>query len=94
MRACDGYSASNISASTAAFHLDGGKYGVDCIGTSFGTVKLQKLGADASTYISVATATDFAATGYTTVDLPSGTYKLTIASTTAVYVNIRRIPGE
>lgn len=93
MRACDGYFAQNISATTAAFHLDGGKYGIDYIATwGGGSVTLQKMGADGSTYVTAATA--FSANGYVTVDLPSGTYKLAVATATAVYVDIRRIPGE
>lgn len=95
MRACDGYNAANISATTAAFPLLGGLYGVDCVATfSAGTVKLQKLAGDQSTYVSVSSGTDFSAAGYATVNLPAGTYKLTVATATAAYVQIRRIPGE
>lgn len=94
MRALDGHFESNISADTATFNLDGGLYGVDCVGTSFGTVKLQKQANDASTYLSVSTATDFAASGYTTVYLPPGLYKIAVTTTTAVYVGIKRIPSE
>ncbi len=94
-RALDGASFSNISATTAAFTLDGGKYGVD-VGATFGggSVKLQKQLADGSTYVSVSSATDFTAAGYAAVDLPTGSYRLTIATASAVYANIRRIPGE
>jgi hypothetical protein len=91
-RAIDGKSFINISATTAAFQLDGGKYGVDCVGSGFGTVTLQKLGADGTTYVTALTA--FAANGYATADLPTGTYTVAVASATAVYVNIRRIEGE
>ena len=68
---------SNIGSTTAAFSLSGGVYGVDVIGSTFGTVTLQKLAADGSTYVTAATA--FAANGYATVSLPAGTYKLAIA---------------
>src|SRR6266404_4178923 len=62
---------SNISATTSPFRLAGGKYGVDCAATfGGGSVKLQKLAGDASTYVSVSTPTDFAAAGYATIDLP------------------------
>ena len=82
-------SFSNIAATTAAFNLSGGKYGVTCMGTSFGTVALSRLAADASTYIPVFTA--FAANGYVAVDLPKGNYKVVISSTTAVYIDITKI---
>jgi hypothetical protein len=93
MRACDGYFAENIAATTAAFPLMGGLYGIDYIATwGGGSVTLQKLAGDGSTYVTAATA--FAANGYVTVDLPSGTYKLVVATATGAYVNVRRIPGE
>lgn len=95
MRPVDGYTASNISASTAAFHLRGGLYGVDAVATwGGGSVKLQRLAADGTTYLSVASATDFTANGYTTVNLPPGDYKLIVATASAIYVSVRRIPGE
>src|SRR5690349_6678108 len=84
---------SNISATTSAFRLNGGKYGIDVVATfGGGSVKLQKLAGDASTYVSVSSATDFAAAGYATVDLPSGNYRLTIATASAVYVQLDHIP--
>jgi hypothetical protein len=93
MRACDGYHASNIAATTAAFPLMGGLYGVDAMATwGGGSVTLQKLAGDGSTYVTAATA--FAANGYVTVDLPAGNYKLVVATASGVYVNLRRIPGE
>lgn len=95
MRATDGFSFSNISASTAAFTLRGGKYGVDAVATfSAGSVKLQRLAADKSTYLSVSSGTDFSAAGYASVDLPPGTYRFTIATATAVYAAICRIPDD
>jgi len=91
--ATDGYLASSISASTAAFQLRGGKYAVAAVATfGGGSVKLQALGPDGSTYLSVASATDFSAAGYGTVDLPAGQYRFTIATATAVYASVYRIP--
>ena len=93
MRQIDGYTASNISATTAAFTLSGGLYGVTYSATwSSGSVTLERLSADGTTYIAVMTA--FAANGYATVYLPPGTYELVVATSTAVYVNICRIPSE
>ena len=94
-RSTDGTSFANISANTAGFPLAGGLYACDVVATfGGGSVKLQKLAGDASTYLSVSSATDFAAAGYATVNLPFGTYRFTVATATAVYAEVARIPGE
>ena len=81
---------SNISATTAAFTLAGGLYGITVIATfGGGNVVLQRLSADAVTYISVHTA--LTAAGYVSVSLPPGTYKLAITTATAVYAYISAI---
>lgn len=90
--AVDGKGFSNISASTAAFALKGGAYGVSVVGANFGTVKLQRLALDGSTYVSLSADTDFAANGGIIVVLPPGTYRFTIASATAVYAEVQGIP--
>jgi len=83
-------SYSNISATTAAFTLPSGLYGVTVTATfGGGSVTLQRLAADGSTYVTCLTA--FTAAGYATVNLPSGTYRFTIATATAVYVDIAAI---
>ncbi len=107
MRAIDGTSFLNISATTAPFRLLGGFYGVDVVmaGTS---VKLQKQCADGTTYVSVNSATpgttggtatmaggtDFTASGYGIAEVPEGWYRLTLLAATGVYATIRRIPEE
>ena len=68
---------SNINATTAVFNLDGGKYCVDVIASTFGTVTLQRLGPDGSTYLTALTA--FAANGTANADLPPGQYKVALA---------------
>lgn len=89
----DGKSFSNISVTTAAFALLGGKYGAAAVATfGGGSVKLQTLGPDNTTWLSVSSGTDFAAAGYATIDLPSGQYRFTIATATAVYATVYRIP--
>ena len=86
---------SNIAASTAAFKLGGGRYGVDAVATwGGGSAKLQRLAGDGSTYLSVSSATDFGANGYATVDLTAGVYRFTIATATAIYLQLARIPSE
>ena len=54
---------SNIAATTAAFTLNGGCYMVACVGTGFGTVDLQALGPDQSTWLATPTAAHFTANG-------------------------------
>jgi hypothetical protein len=75
--ASDSQSYSNINATTSAFTLKGGSYNVDIIGSTFGTVTLQRLGPDQSTWLAAMTA--FAANGTATADLVSGSYRLLLA---------------
>lgn len=85
---------SNIAASTTAFALRGGKYAVMALATfGGGSVKLQALGPDGSSYLSLATISDFTAAGGATFDLPPGQYRFTIATATAVYASVCRIPS-
>jgi hypothetical protein len=85
-----GRSFSNISATTAAFSLPAGNYGVT-VTASFGggSVTLQRQAADGSTWVTCLTA--FTAAGYATVLLPAGSYRFSIATATAVYVDIAAI---
>ena len=95
MRPTDGKYFSNISATTSAFSLRGGKYAAEAIATwGGGSAKLQRLGPDGSTYILVSSGTDFTANGYVTANLPAGNYKLAVATATGVYASPRRIPGQ
>ena len=55
----------------------GGTYRMAVIGSTFGTVTLQKLGPDGSTYLTAATAV--AANGIATLTLERGTYKIALA---------------
>ncbi len=84
------FTYSNISASTAPFTLRGGQYGITVHATwSSGSVTLQRLAVDNSTYVTVLTA--FSADGYASVNLPSGTYKFTVATASAIYLDITSI---
>lgn len=87
------YQATNISASTGAFTLKGGQYSCDYIATwNSGSVTLEKLALDGTTFVAVAVA--WSANGSSLLDLPEGTYKLVFGgSPSAVYVNICRIRG-
>jgi hypothetical protein len=89
----EGKSFSNISANTTPFTLNGGKYAASAVATfGGGSVKLQALSADGSTWVSVAAATDFSAAGFGTADLPPGQYRFTIATASAVYCAVTRVP--
>lgn len=75
----------NIAATPPAFTLRGGCYGIT-IHATFGTVTLQRLSADGSTFVTVLTA--FTADGYQAINLPGGTYQLLVAGATGIYVDI------
>lgn len=77
----------NISATPAAFTLRGGNYGVTVHATwGGGSVTLERLSPDGSTYVSTGIA--FTADGYQNVNLPSGTYELVVATATAIYIDV------
>jgi len=89
----DTYAASNISATTAALVLTGGRYGIDYVASWLGgSVTLQKLAGDHVTWVTAATA--WLANGYAVVDIPGGTYRLLVVSSSSIYVTITRIQGE
>jgi hypothetical protein len=91
--AVDGKGFTNISASTSAFPLKGGRYGVSVLATfGGGSVKLQRLALDGSTFVSMASASDFTAAGGAIVDLPPGSYRFTVATATGVYAEVQGIP--
>ena len=95
MRAIDGLSLSNASASSALKELSGGLYGFDVVATfGGGSVDLQKLAADGSTLVDVGTATKMTSAGYATVYLSPGFYQITVTTATAVYARVSRIPSE
>lgn len=93
MRAGENVSFSNIDATTAAFVLRGGFYGVDVIADwGGGSVTLEKLAGDGATFVTVGSA--ITENGYLSQYLPPGTYKFVIATATGVYISVQRIPGE
>jgi hypothetical protein len=80
----------NISATPAQFTLRGGQYAVTVNATfGGGSITLQKLSNDSTTLVTCLTA--FTAAGYATVNLPNGTYSLTIATATGVYCEIAAV---
>ncbi len=83
---------SNLAATPAAFNLKGGRYDINAKATGSGTMGLQIQGPDGSTFLPVHPAFS-AVTGFATVDLPPGIYKFVIATFTAVFASICRIPA-
>lgn len=96
MRAHEGVSFSNISATTAAFSLLGGKYGVTIKGTiAAGSIALQIQMGD-GTFADVSAATKISATGttYAAEDLPAGSYQFALTGASATYITMSRIPND
>jgi len=86
----DGAKFSNIAANTAAFTLRGGSYGITVHATfGGGNVVLQRLAADASTWINVVTA--LTADGFATTNLPAGSYRFGITTATGVYCDVAAV---
>lgn len=83
---------SNIApATTAAFTLRGGSYWIETKSTGTGTIDLQRLGPDGTTW--TARATQITATaGQQTLSLPPGSYRWVVATFTANFLEITRIP--
>jgi len=93
MVASESKSFTNISASTAAFFLNGGDYLVEAVATwGGGNVELQALGPDGSTYLSLPTALKLTANGSISGYLTPGQYRFTVTTATAVYCSVARIP--
>jgi hypothetical protein len=65
------------SGNSATFKLKGGKYALTLVASAYGTVTLQILAQDASTWLNVSSA--LAANGYSTFDLAAGDYRISLA---------------
>lgn len=88
----DGRVDSNVAAGTIGpFPLRGGSYWIETKSTGSGTIDLKKLGPDGTTY--TARITQITATaGQQTISLPPGVYEWVVATFTANYLEITRIP--
>lgn len=94
MRASESVNFQNISATPATFELKGGAYVLDAVGNfNSGTVTLQRLGPDGSTFITAATALSAVGTSGS-LALPPGIYQILVASGTGLSVSVIRIPGD
>jgi hypothetical protein len=83
---------SNVAPGTIGpFNLRGGLYWIETKSTGTGSIDLKKLGPDGTTY--TARITQITATaGQQTISLPPGTYEWVVATFTANYLEITRIP--
>jgi hypothetical protein len=94
MSATESRQFSNVSSTTAAFSLLGGKYGLDISGTfSSGSVQIQTLSIDGSTWIPVGSSVS--ANGVQVLELPIGQYRTAVSgSVSAVYFSLTRIAED
>lgn len=80
----------NISATTSAFTLLGGQYGIQVTATfGGGNVALQRLSPDGSTWVQIQ---NFTVAGYINQYLPPGQYRFAVTTATAVYAECKTIP--
>lgn len=87
----NGIIATGLSADSAAFTLLGGRYLFSANATwGGGAATLKMLMPDGSTYVPCATA--LSADGSVVADLPAGTYKVAIATATAVQLAVSPVP--
>ncbi len=85
---------SNIGAvNTAAFALRGGRYSLLAKSTGAGTIDLKVLLPDGATWQAVATQITATAGYQTSLELPPGQYRFEIATFTANFLTICRIPS-
>lgn len=80
----------NISATTAPFALIGGMYGVAAVATwGGGSATFEQLGPDGTTWLTVFS---FTANDGETYYLTPGSYRFEVATATAVYLSVTRVP--
>jgi hypothetical protein len=73
----DNHIETNVSTTTASFTLKGGRYGITAVMTGAGSLTLQILGGDQTTWLSAATS--MTANGTALADLPQGNYRWALA---------------
>jgi hypothetical protein len=85
------YQFPNIAATTPAFSLKGGTYGLTVSATfGGGSVQLQVQSLDGSTWINAGAA--IVANGFVSQALPPGTFRLAITTAVAVYAALTSVP--
>lgn len=82
----------NVSTTQGPFTLRGGNYSIEAHATwGGGSVTLQRLAADGSTYVTVGAFSAFTADGTQNGNLPGGTYQFLVATATAIYVDLASV---
>ena len=89
--AADGKSFTGISATTAAFALKGGKYQLAVVNIGAGTVAVDQLGPDNSTWIAGVIAA-ITGSGAATADLPPGQYRINVNAAGNIAASLVGIP--
>lgn len=83
------------TGNSAAVKVTGGAYAFDVTATfGGGTVTLQRLGPDGSTYLTADSAGAVTSAVGVVLALPPGDYRINSATATAVYASLTRVPGE
>lgn len=72
------------------FPLGGSRYGILVHAATYGSLQFQALSPDGTTYVNIGAAVT--ADGYTTVDIPPGTYQFVATGGTSYNVAIVRVP--
>jgi hypothetical protein len=94
MRAPESFWIQNLDATPANILIKGGVYVLDAVATwGGGSLTLTRRGPNGSTYLTAATALTADGTSGA-ITLPPGEYRFTIATATAVYASLVRVPGE
>lgn len=89
------FSKFNVVAGTYKFSLDGGIYALSYVGAGTGTVDVGILLPDGVTYKLGVFTQITATTGFQSgVYLPPGQYEVVIATFTANYFAVTRVPAE
>ena len=89
-KATDKAIVTNSSATEGPFPLLAGEYAMTAIAGAWnsGSVKLQRLAADGSTWVDVQS---FSANGFAVFVIPGGVYQVAIASPTGVYADVSAV---
>lgn len=83
----------HAAGTSATVTLEGGKYVSDVVATGTGTVTTERLGPDASTFLTAFTAQT--ATGPSAaVDLPPGQYRSVTSGLTVISHSLTRVPND
>jgi hypothetical protein len=80
---------------SATFELKGGAYVIDFVGTGTGTVVLNRLGPDGTTFLPVTLPAAVTVSAVSqSFGLPQGQYNVVITTTTANSVTVARVQAE